>query len=105
VDRQQILTSYIAMHRQGLAHSVEAWEGERLAGGLYGVALGGAFFGESMFHRATDASKVAARGAGRTHEGARVHAAGHPVGHPRTWSSSARSRFRKASISSFCKRR
>jgi leucyl/phenylalanyl-tRNA--protein transferase len=55
----QILTSYIAMHRQGLAHSVEAWEGERLAGGLYGVALGGAFFGESMFHRATDASKVA----------------------------------------------
>ena len=55
----EILTSYIAMHRQGLAHSVEAWEGERLAGGLYGVALGGAFFGESMFHRATDASKVA----------------------------------------------
>jgi len=55
----EILTSYIAMHRQGLAHSVEAWEGERLAGGLYGVALGGAFFGESMFHRVTDASKVA----------------------------------------------
>ena len=55
----EILTSYIEMHRQGLAHSVEAWEGERLAGGLYGVALGGAFFGESMFHRATDASKVA----------------------------------------------
>jgi leucyl/phenylalanyl-tRNA--protein transferase len=55
----EILTSYIAMHRQGLAHSVEAWEGEILVGGLYGVALGGAFFGESMFHRATDASKVA----------------------------------------------
>jgi leucyl/phenylalanyl-tRNA--protein transferase len=55
----EILTSYIAMHRQGLAHSVEAWDGESLAGGLYGVALGGAFFGESMFHRATDASKVA----------------------------------------------
>ena len=55
----EILTSYIAMHRQGLAHSVEAWEGESLVGGLYGVALGGAFFGESMFHRATDASKVA----------------------------------------------
>jgi leucyl/phenylalanyl-tRNA---protein transferase len=55
----EILTSYIALHRQGLAHSVEAWEGESLAGGLYGVALGGAFFGESMFHRATDASKVA----------------------------------------------
>ncbi len=55
----EIMTSYIALHRHGLAHSVEAWEGERLAGGLYGVALGGAFFGESMFHRVTDASKVA----------------------------------------------
>jgi leucyl/phenylalanyl-tRNA--protein transferase len=55
----EILTSYIALHRHGFAHSVEAWEGERLAGGLYGVALGGAFFGESMFHRVTDASKVA----------------------------------------------
>ncbi len=55
----EILTSYIALHRHGLAHSVEAWDGERLAGGLYGVALGGAFFGESMFHRVTDASKVA----------------------------------------------
>jgi leucyl/phenylalanyl-tRNA--protein transferase len=55
----EILSSYIALHRQGLAHSVEAWDGEVLAGGLYGVALGGAFFGESMFHRVTDASKVA----------------------------------------------
>jgi leucyl/phenylalanyl-tRNA---protein transferase len=55
----EILTSYLALHQQGIAHSVEAWEGERLAGGLYGVALGGAFFGESMFHRVTDASKVA----------------------------------------------
>ena len=54
----EILASYIALHRLGLAHSVEAWDGERLAGGLYGVALGGAFFGESMFHRVTDASKV-----------------------------------------------
>jgi leucyl/phenylalanyl-tRNA--protein transferase len=43
----------------GLAHSVEAWRGDRLVGGLYGVALRGAFFGESMFHRETDASKVA----------------------------------------------
>ena len=41
------------------AHSVEAWEDDQLAGGLYGVAIGGAFFGESMFHRVTDASKVA----------------------------------------------
>jgi leucyl/phenylalanyl-tRNA--protein transferase len=55
----EIMASYCALHRSGLAHSVEAWEGGRLAGGLYGVALGGAFFGESMFHRVTDASKVA----------------------------------------------
>jgi leucyl/phenylalanyl-tRNA--protein transferase len=55
----EILTSYLGLHQQGIAHSVEAWEGEQLAGGLYGVALGGAFFGESMFHRVTDASKVA----------------------------------------------
>jgi leucyl/phenylalanyl-tRNA--protein transferase len=58
----EILTSYIALHRHGLAHSVEAWEGDLLAGGLYGVALGGAFFGESMFHRVTDASKIALAG-------------------------------------------
>ena len=55
----EIMASYRALHRSGLAHSVEAWEDGRLAGGLYGVALGGAFFGESMFHRVTDASKVA----------------------------------------------
>lgn len=55
----EIFASYVALHERGLAHSVEAWEGEQLAGGLYGVALGGAFFGESMFHRVTDASKVA----------------------------------------------
>ena len=45
--------------RDGLAHSVEAWEEDRLVGGLYGVALGRMFFGESMFSRAPDASKVA----------------------------------------------
>jgi leucyl/phenylalanyl-tRNA--protein transferase len=55
----EIIESYCAMHRAGLAHSVEAWQEDRLVGGLYGVALGGAFFGESMFHRVTDASKVA----------------------------------------------
>lgn len=55
----EILESYVALHRAGLAHSVEAWRGEQLVGGLYGVALGGAFFGESMFHTVTDASKVA----------------------------------------------
>jgi leucyl/phenylalanyl-tRNA--protein transferase len=54
----EIEESYLALHRLGLAHSVEAWEHGRLVGGLYGVALGGAFFGESMFHRARDASKV-----------------------------------------------
>lgn len=53
-----IRESYCALHDEGLAHSVEAWQGERLVGGLYGVALGGAFFGESMFHEVTDASKV-----------------------------------------------
>jgi leucyl/phenylalanyl-tRNA--protein transferase len=55
----EILESYVALHKLGIAHSVEAWQQDRLVGGLYGVALGGAFFGESMFHHATDASKVA----------------------------------------------
>lgn len=50
---------FLALHADGHAHSVEAWEGPRLVGGLYGVALGGAFFGESMFARARDASKIA----------------------------------------------
>jgi leucyl/phenylalanyl-tRNA--protein transferase len=56
---EEIIESYVALHRRGLAHSVEAWQDGALAGGLYGVHLGGAFFGESMFHRVTDASKVA----------------------------------------------
>lgn len=51
--------SYVALHRQGLAHSVETWREGELVGGLYGVALGRVFFGESMFTRVTDASKVA----------------------------------------------
>ena len=55
----EIIASYTALFARGFAHSVEAWNGERLVGGLYGVALGGAFFGESMFHRETNASKVA----------------------------------------------
>ena len=54
-----ILNLYSALFREGYAHSVECWEADRLVGGLYGVALGGAFFGESMFSRATDASKIA----------------------------------------------
>jgi len=54
-----ILNLYSALHRAGHAHSVEAWRGGELVGGLYGVSLKAAFFGESMFSRATDASKVA----------------------------------------------
>ena len=51
--------AYLELHRRGLAHSVEAWQEAKLAGGLYGVSLGAAYFGESMFARAPDASKVA----------------------------------------------
>jgi leucyl/phenylalanyl-tRNA--protein transferase len=54
-----IVRVYTDLHALGFAHSVETWRDGELAGGLYGVALGGAFFGESMFSRATDASKVA----------------------------------------------
>lgn len=56
---EEIIESYVNLHRLGHAHSVEAWFEGRLVGGLYGVSLGGAFFGESMFHEVTDASKVA----------------------------------------------
>ncbi len=55
----EIFESYVNLHRLGHAHSVEAWREGHLAGGLYGVSIGGAFFGESMFHRETDASKMA----------------------------------------------
>src|SRR6266404_2666512 len=55
----EIIESYTRLHELGNAHSVEAWKEGRLAGGLYGVAVGGAFFGESMFHCVTDASKIA----------------------------------------------
>ncbi len=54
----KIKSLYGTLHRMGHAHSVEAWEGDQLVGGLYGVSLGAAFFGESMFSRRTDASKV-----------------------------------------------
>ncbi len=56
---RQMIEAYEALHRLGFAHSVETWQGATLAGGLYGVALGGFFAGESMFHRRRDASKVA----------------------------------------------
>jgi leucyl/phenylalanyl-tRNA--protein transferase len=54
-----VRAAYLRLHDLGFAHSVEAWSGGELAGGLYGVALGGLFAGESMFHRERDASKVA----------------------------------------------
>src|SRR5205814_9719150 len=61
-----VLHSYRELHRLGWAHSVEVWEGDELAGGLYGLAVGSLFAGESMFHRRTGASKVAsARPVGR----------------------------------------
>jgi leucyl/phenylalanyl-tRNA--protein transferase len=55
---ETIKSLYTALHHMGHAHSVEAWDGDELVGGLYGVSLGSAFFGESMFSRRTDASKI-----------------------------------------------
>lgn len=56
---QPVRETYAELHRRGYAHSVEVWVGGQLAGGLYGVHLGGAFFAESKFHRQTNMSKVA----------------------------------------------
>lgn len=56
---QQIIDTYTSLHKLGYAHSIECWQEKKLVGGLYGVAIGGVFFGESMFSRTTDASKVA----------------------------------------------
>lgn len=56
---EEIIRSYTALHEAGFAHSVEVWRDTVLVGGLYGVVLGGAFFGESMFHREPSASKAA----------------------------------------------
>lgn len=55
----EIIAAYTRLHKLGFAHSIEAWHEGHLAGGLYGVVLGGAFFGESMFHWQRDASKIA----------------------------------------------
>ncbi len=55
----EMVKAYCRLHKSGFAHSVEAWEGGHLAGGLYGVSLGKSFFGESMFTRVSNASKVA----------------------------------------------
>lgn len=54
-----MVAAYVRLHEMGIAHSLEVWMGESLVGGLYGIALGAVFFGESMFSRATDASKLA----------------------------------------------
>lgn len=55
----ELMAGFVELHRLGLAHSAEAWREDQLVGGLYGLSLGAVFFGESMFHHATDASKVA----------------------------------------------
>ncbi len=56
---EELIRAYVRLHRLGFAHSVEAWKDDELAGGLYGVSIGAVFFGESMFHRRDNASKVA----------------------------------------------
>jgi len=56
---EEMIAAYIALHKAGFAHSVEAWRDGQLAGGLYGISLGGSFFGESMFHLFSDASTIA----------------------------------------------
>lgn len=56
---EEIIRSYLELHRLGFAHSVETWKDKMLVGGLYGVTLGAAFFGESMFRRVKDSSKIA----------------------------------------------
>lgn len=56
---QDMIEAYVQLHQQGYAHSFEVWDGDNLIGGLYGISLGNAFFGESMFHTVKDASKIA----------------------------------------------
>ena len=56
---ETLIDAYVNLHKLGFAHSVEAWQNNQLAGGLYGVSLGAVFFGESMFHHQRDASKIA----------------------------------------------
>lgn len=55
----RLARAYLDLHARGAAHSLEAWQGEKLVGGIFGIAIGGFFAGESMFHRVTDASKAA----------------------------------------------
>jgi leucyl/phenylalanyl-tRNA--protein transferase len=69
-----MITAYTEVHRRGLAHSIEAWEGDILVAGLYGVDAGGVFAGESMFHRADNGSKLCL-----------LHLAEHLLGRGSTW--------------------
>jgi leucyl/phenylalanyl-tRNA---protein transferase len=55
----EIIEAYVTLHEKGFAHSFEVWQNNELVGGLYGVSIGKAFFGESMFYRVKDASKIA----------------------------------------------
>jgi leucyl/phenylalanyl-tRNA--protein transferase len=71
---REMIDVYCELHARGVAHSVEAWRDGRLAGGLYGLAIGRMFFGESMFARETDASKVAL-----VHLAAMLRARGFPL--------------------------
>ena len=59
---RDMFRAYVRLHEMGYAHSIETWQGDTLAGGLYGVSLGRAFFGESMFHRISEASRAALTG-------------------------------------------
>ncbi len=78
---KRIRDLYGGLYELGHCHSVEAWQGDDLVGGLYGVSLGRAFFGESMFHTARDASKVALVHSGRAAHPWRLRAARHPIRH------------------------
>ncbi len=56
---EEMITAYVGLHKTGYAHSVEVWQDESLVGGIYGITIGGVFFGESMFSRVSNASKAA----------------------------------------------
>jgi leucyl/phenylalanyl-tRNA--protein transferase len=56
---EDMITAYISLHRSGIGHSVECWDGDKLVGGLYGLSIGDCFFGESMFSKQSDVSKIA----------------------------------------------
>ena len=87
-----MVAAYTRLHERGFAHSVESWNDDELVGGLYGVALGEAFFGESMFSRATDASKVALVALVERLRGRGLPRDRLPAGHRRTWPRSAPAR-------------